>query len=131
VSYYPPPSDPYQPPIEPYRPPASPAPYGYLPQPVIFVQPVPTSGAATASLVLGIIGALGGWCMFGLPCALAVLFGHIGLSATRNGRRGGRGLAVAGLVIGYVFVVPWAIVFFTVFLGAAIGAGTPAPTITP
>jgi hypothetical protein len=31
------------------------------------MQGAPTSGAAVASLVLGIVGVLGGWCMLGLP----------------------------------------------------------------
>jgi hypothetical protein len=117
-------------------PPMSPAPYGYVqpygfappPMPMVIVaQAPPTSGLATASMVLGIIGALGGWCMLGIPCLIAIVLGHGGIAATRGGVRGGRGMAVAGLVLGYVFVVPWAILFFTTFLGAIIGSGpTPA-----
>jgi hypothetical protein len=103
-------------------------PYGFAPAPVppvIVARVPPTSGTATASMVLGIIGALGGWCMLGIPCAVAVVLGHAGLSATRDGARGGRGMAVAGLVLGYIFVVPWAILFFTAFAGAFAGS---APT---
>jgi hypothetical protein len=120
----------------PSGPPMSPGPYGgysatygYGPAlgPTVVVAPVvPASGAATASMVLGIIGALGGWCMLGVPCAIAILLGHVGLSATKDGSRSGRGMAVAGLVLGYLFVIPWAILFFVVFLGAVAGS-TPAP----
>jgi hypothetical protein len=127
-------------PLPPSAPPMSPpspygygAPYAYAPSPVpqvIVAQVLPTSGVATASMVLGILGALGGWCMLGIPCAVAILLGHLGLSATRDGARGGRGMAVAGLVLGYVFVVPWAILFFTAFAGTIAGTD-PSSTATP
>jgi len=29
--------------------------------------------------VFGIIGVLGGWCMFGVPCLIAVITGHAAL----------------------------------------------------
>ncbi|WP_062432336.1 DUF4190 domain-containing protein [Herbidospora daliensis] len=74
--------------------------------PQVNVHIPPTSGSATASLVFGILGILGGWCLFAIPCFLAVVFGHIGLAQTSGGRRGGRGLAVAGLILGYLFVIP-------------------------
>jgi hypothetical protein len=69
-----------------------------------------TSGYATASLVFGIIGALGGWCMFGVPCLIAVVTGHAALKETRTGKRGGHGMAVAGLILGYPFAVLWILV---------------------
>ncbi|WP_066361967.1 DUF4190 domain-containing protein [Herbidospora mongoliensis] len=83
----------------------------------------PTSGSATASLVFGILGILGGWCVFGIPCLLAVIFGHIGLAQTSGGQRGGRGLAVAGLILGYLFVIPAVVITF-IFFGIGI-ANTP------
>jgi len=58
----------------------------------------PTSGKAIASLVCGIF-------MFFLPASIAaIILGHISLSDIRNsaGRIGGRGLAIAGLVLGYL-----------------------------
>jgi hypothetical protein len=70
----------------------------------------PTSGYATASLVFGIIGVLGGWCMFGVPCLIAVVTGHAALKETRTGQRGGHGMAVAGLILGYPFAVLWILV---------------------
>lgn len=89
------------------------------------VQPVLTSGMATASLVLGILGVLGGWCLFGLPCVLAVILGHLALRETRDGRRSGHGMAVAGLVLGYVFVGPMILFTLMVFFGSVLSA---APT---
>jgi hypothetical protein len=134
--------DPYQPnppdqrypvPVVPSAPPVSPIPYGHpYPPPQFVVAPnVPTSGWATAALVLGILGVLGGWCLLGLPCLVAVVAGHVGLNDTKDGAKGGRGLAVAGLVLGYVFVVPWALFFLFGGLGAAMTAVTPTATPTP
>jgi type IV pilus assembly protein PilA len=56
-----------------------------------------TSGKAIASLVCGIL-------FFFLPSAIAaVIMGHLSLSDIRRsaGRLGGRGMAIAGLVLGY------------------------------
>jgi len=135
---WPPPQVP-QPPVSPspYGPvsgsPYSPAPYG-APQPVVVVQPgPPTSGLAVASMVLGIVGLLSSCCAFGIPSILAVVFGHAGLNATKGGARGGQGMAVAGLVMGYIVFVP-AIVLsvYLVFAGGlAAVSGTPTPTPTP
>lgn len=106
--------------------PAQPTPFGpaiHVPH-VVVAQGPPTSGIATASMVLGILGALGGWCMLGLPCVIAIVLGHVGLAQTSSGARGGRGMAVTGLVLGYIFVVPWALFFFLGGLGAALPTGS-------
>ena len=39
-----------------------------------------------------------------LCCPLAVLFGHIALHQIRSGQERGRGLALTGLIIGYVII---------------------------
>lgn len=100
--------------------PYSPPPYPYP----LIVQLPPTSGMAVASMVFGIIGLLGGWCVFGLPCLIAVLLGHAGMADTKGGQKQGRGMAVAGLVMGYIVVIP-AILFSALFVFAgALGNGT-------
>jgi hypothetical protein len=64
-------------------------------------QPKPSSGAATAALILGICGLV--LCPL-IPSILAVVFG----SKARNeidasgGQMEGRGLAVAGLILGWI-----------------------------
>ncbi|SCL46783.1 DUF4190 domain-containing protein [Micromonospora peucetia] len=130
---YPQPGPPYgPPPIS--GPPTSPGypPAGYYPPPqVIVAQVPPASGLATASMVLGIIGVLGGWCLFGLPCLAAVVLGHMGLRDTADGRKSGRGMAVAGLVLGYVFVAPMIVFTVMIFMGGVMGAVSPTPTATP
>jgi hypothetical protein len=61
-----------------------------------------TSGLAIASLVLSCLSVFLG--PFG--CAPGIICGHVALSrVSRDGNLGGRGLAVSGLVIGYVFLV--------------------------
>lgn len=64
-------------------------------------QPVYTSGLAIASLILGIVGVVCLGPFGGIP---AVICGHIALSNIRksDGTEGGRGMAIAGLVTGYI-----------------------------
>lgn len=105
---------PQGPSVPPYQPPAygqqqgygqaggygAPAPYGYsypgYPQP--YGAPAGTNGLAIASLVTGILGFL--W----ITPLLAIVFGHIALSQIKRTRQGGRGLAIAGLILGYLWV---------------------------
>ncbi|MFI6743778.1 DUF4190 domain-containing protein [Nonomuraea sp. NPDC050451] len=68
--------------------------------------PAPTSGLAVASLVFGIIGLLGSWFLLGIPSITAIVLGHAATGKTKRGIRPGHGMAVAGLVLGYVVVVP-------------------------
>lgn len=59
-----------------------------------------TNGFAIASLVLGIL-----W-LYWLGSILAIVFGHIALVQIRRkgGNSAGRGMAIAGLVLGYIGV---------------------------
>lgn len=97
--------------------PAAPAGYVYgHAQPVapVYQAPVQTSGKAIASLVLGIVSLVGGWVLnIMLPffsgafllAVPAVILGHIALADIR--RRpdlGGQGLAITGLVMGYIVI---------------------------
>jgi hypothetical protein len=81
--------------VSPPPPPAPVAP----PYPPPFVYR-PTNGLAVASLIAGFLWI--GW--FG--SILAVIFGHIALGQINRsgGREGGSGLAIAGLVLGYMGV---------------------------
>ena len=81
----------YPPPGYPGYPPPGYPPYGY-PQPT-----QGTNGFAIASLVLGCLI----W-IEGFTGILAVVFGHVALSQIKKTNQGGRGLAIAGLVLGYI-----------------------------
>lgn len=58
---------------------------------------------AIASVVLGVLGLIPGLGIGALIC------GHLALRALRSPaeRRGGQGLAITGVVLGYVFTVLW------------------------
>lgn len=67
----------------------------------------PTSGMATASLVFGIAG-LFLFCLV-IPSLVAVICGHEAIKVTKGGHQAGHGQAVAGLILGYVVMIPTAI----------------------
>jgi hypothetical protein len=79
---------------------------------------------AVASFVLGVVG------MTVLPflgSVLAVVFGHVALRQVHasQGKQGGKGLAIAGLIMGYLVIIP-GVIFFIVFV--AIIALAPSGT---
>lgn len=95
--------------------PAETPPPGNSPATPVAGQPVPTSGKAVASLVLGLFGLL-------LPAAIAaVVLGHVARSQIRRSAGGlrGSGLALAGLILGYLGIALLPVVL-VLGLGAAV-----------
>ena len=84
-----------------------PQPPGYLPYPA--GAPIAgkrgNSGMAIASLVCSLVGVIPCFWGFQIMGLLGTIFGFVGLKQTRSGARGGRGLAIAGVVIGIVLLV--------------------------
>lgn len=78
--------------------PAQRAPYG---------PPRPTNTLAVLALVFGILGGI-----------LAIPFGHIARSQIRKTGEEGSGLALAGLILGYIWLVAWllAVAVFGLFV---------------
>lgn len=74
----------------------------YQPPYQAYYQPVPTgqrtNGMAIASLVLGIV-----W-VWWLGSILAVIFGYVALGQIKQRNEGGRGMAIAGIILGFVGV---------------------------
>ena len=75
-----------------------------------------TNGSATAALVFGILGLL-----IGILSVPALVFGY---SARRQidgsgGVQGGRGMAIAGIVLGWIGAVLWAIWLILLLTGRA------------
>ena len=68
--------------------------------------PARTNGLAIAALVTGILG-------FSI---VSVVLGHVALSQINRTREEGRGLAIAGLVLGYVGIAGWTL-FWIAFAG--------------
>jgi len=104
--------DPYTPPENPYQQPLPPQ--GF--------RPPQTSGFAITALVLGILSLTGALCCFtgilGIP---AVIFGHIARGNIRNsnGQITGDGMALAGLICGYISIA----LMGAVFIYAIIAGG--------
>ena len=84
--------------------------------PTTVVVAAPTEPLAIWSLVLSLVGLLG-FCCGGPVLGIAgVICGHLGLSKINaNPQLQGRGLAMAGLIIGYFAVVSWAL--YLIFFG--------------
>jgi hypothetical protein len=120
--------------VQTYAAPAAPAPGGAMPgyapptsmpgtAPVNpAVAPKSTNGLAIASMVLGIL-----W-VYWIGSILALIFGYVakGQINASGGQQGGRGMAIAGIVLGWVGVGVLCISIVALILGA--GAAT---TIAP
>jgi hypothetical protein len=87
--------------------------------------PIPTSGLAIASLICGIVGIV--TCF--LPGIAAVICGHMALKqmAVPNARVTGRGMAVAGLVLGYLSILLMVALGALIFMGAVFSKTTSFP----
>lgn len=105
----------------PPAPPAAPAAQPEYPaygQPVQAAYAPPTNTLAILALVLGFVVPIGG-----------IICGHIALGQIKRTGEGGRGLALAGLILGYVFTgltllfVIGYIIFFAVIF-STYGAAT-------
>src|SRR5262249_29300948 len=79
---------------------ASPPQMAYPGGSTVYVVQQKTNGLAIASMVLGIV-----W-VYWIGSILAVVFGHVALSQIKKSgdAQRGRGMAIAGLVLGYVGV---------------------------
>ncbi|MQY05336.1 DUF4190 domain-containing protein [Actinomadura macrotermitis] len=101
-------------------------PYGYGQQPPVqhhyygggVPTPVSNNGMATASMIIGIINVvltLFTCGFFGVLGVLGIIFGHIAQSQIKRTGEGGSGMAMAGLVMGYIttllVLIAWIFVF--------------------
>ena len=101
--------------------PYPPAPYG-----APYAAPLPytrTNGFAIASLVCGLVSLCAGI----VTAILAVVFGHVALAqiSRSGGHEQGRGLAIAGLVIGYSFIAHGVLYIVFIFGLAALPSFQP------
>jgi hypothetical protein len=86
------------------------------PPPGYYPRVVPTSGMAVASLVCSLLGLI----TFGLGSIPGVFCGLQALPETRSGERGGHGLAIAGLIIGWIQFGGWALFWLFWTLGSSM-----------
>ncbi|MFG1683486.1 DUF4190 domain-containing protein [Nonomuraea sp. NPDC049269] len=92
---------------------------GYPQQPGQFpyAPPAPerrTNGLAVAALVLGLTGFL----TCGFTSILAVVFGHVSLGQIRRDGTDGRGIALAGTILGWFLTGTWLLFWVLSFTGA-------------
>lgn len=115
------PNDPNRPDVPP-APPAPPAPaYGSAPA---YDAGTPSYAAAPASQKTNVLAIVSLVSAFFIPL-VGIITGHIALGQIKKTGEQGRGLALAGLIIGYVLLVVGiivAIVWFAI-IGAAISSG--------
>ncbi|GAA3550890.1 hypothetical protein GCM10022419_033980 [Nonomuraea rosea] len=116
----------------PQQPPSQPSYGGYGHQQA---PPSRTNGLAIAALVTGLTGFL----TCGFTSILAVIFGHVSLSQIRRDGADGRGMALAGVILGWVltggWIAFWALSWMGVFssflyTAAAIPATATGPART-
>ena len=102
--------------------PPPPGGYGYPPPP----QATGTNGWAIASLVCSVFGWL---CVIG--GILGIIFGFLALGQIKQTGQGGRGMAIAGIVIGAIVtaIVIVAAIFGAVSGGLKTSSGAPAVVI--
>ncbi|MFF4760714.1 DUF1707 and DUF4190 domain-containing protein [Streptomyces sp. NPDC001292] len=81
--------------------------------------PPPTNGKAVGSLVCGVLTLMTAG-LTGLP---AVVLGHTARAEMRRTREGGDGLALAGLVLGWLSVAGWAVFLVVLVIAGIAGAG--------
>lgn len=127
----------YQPPAYPTTPPAY-APYGtsqpypgapapapgYAPagygQGYGYAAPRPTNGLSVASLVLSILGFI--WVLPFVGSLAGAIMGHVSLNQIKRTGAGGRGLALAGVIVGWAGVaITGLIVLFFIIAFASFG----------
>ena len=82
-------------------------------------QPPPTNGLAIASFVLGLVG----WVPCGIGSVVAIVLGFVARNQIResHGRQGGDGLALAGIVLGFVAIT---LLIAIIVLGAVSNSTT-------
>lgn len=80
--------------------------------------PRKTNGLAVASMILSILGII--WVLPFIGSLIGVIMGHISLGQVKRTGEGGRGMALAGVIVGYVGI---AIIVFVV-LGFVLLAAT-------
>ena len=89
----------------------------------------PTSGMAVAGLVLGIIALVSSFVpllnLLSFPFVLlSIIFGAIGVWQTVKGSKGGKGLAIAGLVLGILALVVTGVMYASAAVADSAASST-------
>lgn len=104
---------------DPYNPKQPGDPYGQQPgqpygQPMYGQQPMyggygypPPQPKSQTNAILALVLSCVGLATCGVTAIVGVIFGHIAMGRIKRGEEDGRGMALAGVIIGYVVIVGW------------------------
>ena len=117
---------------DPYNPKQPGDPYGQQPgqpygQPMYGQQPMYGPGygyqapKSQTNAILALVLSLVGFATCGVTAIVGVIFGHIAMGKIKRGEEDGRGMALAGVIIGYVVIAGW-LLYAAIIIIAIIAA---------
>ena len=103
-----------------------PRPPSYQPYPADAAMPMKqgNSGMAIASLVCSLVGIVPCFWLFQVMGLLGTIFGFVGLKQTKDGARGGHGLALAVTIIGILLLVLCAAIWIYLSTANCVRSGS-------
>jgi hypothetical protein len=114
---------------DPYNPKQSGDPYGQQ-QPPYGQQPMygygyPPPPKQQTNAILALVLSLVGFATCGVTAIVGVIFGHIAMGKIKRGEEEGHGMALAGIIIGYVVIVGYLAVaaLYILAIFAAVNGG--------
>lgn len=116
--------DPYNPkqPGDPYgqqQPYGQPGQYGQ--QPMYGYGYPPPAPKSQTNAILALVLSLVGFATCGVTAIVGVIFGHIAMGRIKRGEEEGHGMALAGVIIGYVVIAGW-LLYAAIIIIAVIAA---------
>lgn len=121
--------DPYNPkqPGDPYgqqqpygqQPHGQPGPYGQ--QPMYGYGYPPPAPKPQTNAILALVLSCVGLATCGVTAIAGVIFGHIAMGRIKRGEEDGRGMALAGVIVGYVVIAGW-LLYLAIVIIAIVAA---------
>jgi hypothetical protein len=106
------------------------SPYGYAPAAGSLAAPRQTNGLAIASLACSAAGIIPFF--FGVSCVVGIIFGFVSLGQIKRtgGVQQGRGLAIAGIAVGFSLIAIFVLILILAVVGShsTTGGGLPSTT---
>ncbi len=112
------PGDPYGQ-QQPYGQPGQPGPYGQQPMYGYGYPPPPPKSQTNA--ILALVLSCVGLATCGVTAIVGVIFGHIAMGRIKRGEEDGRGMALAGVIVGYVVIAGW-LLYLAIIIIAIVAA---------
>ncbi|WP_255572765.1 DUF4190 domain-containing protein [Leucobacter tenebrionis] len=111
---YAPPQPQYAPPQPQYQ-----QPYGQQAPYQVYPPAAPTNVLAIVSMIASIVGFF----TFAIFAVAGVIMGHISLNQIKRTGENGRGMAIAGLIVGYAAIGFWVLILLFYVLIIVVGLG--------